>query len=176
MIMKIRNTLSILALACLATAVQASGTHAGGHSHNAPDIGRVGQADKVSRTVEVDMSDNMRFTPDKLDVKQGETIRFVIRNSGKLKHEFVMGNSRSLKEHSKLMQKFPGMEHADDNMLSVAAGQSGELIWQFIKPGPVDFACLQPGHYDAGMKGLIHVGKGKAVSTLPHRRSVPPLQ
>ena len=159
--MKIRSTLSILALACLATATQASGTHAGGHSHDAPEIGRVGQADKVSRTVDVDMSDSMRFTPDKMDVTQGETIRFVIKNSGKLKHEFVMGNSRSLKEHYKLMQKFPDMEHADDNMITVAPGQSGELIWQFTRPGAVDFGCLLPGHYDAGMKGVIHVSKSK---------------
>lgn len=176
MIMKIRNTLSILALACLATTIHANGTHAGGHSHDAPDIGRLGQADKVSRTVQVDMSDNMRFTPDKLDVKRGETIRFAIGNSGQLKHEFVLGNARSLTEHNKLMKKFPGMEHADDNMLTVAPGQSGELIWQFPKPGPVDFACLQPGHYDAGMKGLIHVRKGEVVRTLPHRLSVTPLQ
>lgn len=158
--MKIPNTLLTLALVFLATSGQASGTHAGGHGHETSDIGQPGEAAKVSRTVQVDMADTMRFTPGKVAVVEGETIRFVIKNSGSINHELVMGNSKSLKEHYKLMQKFPQMEHADDNMLTVAPGQSGELIWRFTKLGPLDFACLQPGHYDAGMKGVIHVGRG----------------
>lgn len=55
------------------------------------------------------------------------------------------------------MKKFTGMEHAEDNMVSVAPGQSGDVIWQFTRSGKVLFACLQPGHYDAGMKGFVAV-------------------
>jgi uncharacterized cupredoxin-like copper-binding protein len=155
--MKILNTLVILALAGFAASAAASGTHAGGHEHDGAGIGLPGQAARVSRTIAVDMTDSMRFIPAKLAVKQGETIRFVIRNSGQLKHEFVMGTVKDLKAHYELMKKFPAMEHADDNMLTVAPGQSGELIWQFTKTGAINFACLQSGHYDAGMKGVIEV-------------------
>lgn len=148
-----------LAAVWFAAAAVASGSHTGGHGHDASDIGRPGQAVKVSRTIQVDMTDTMRFILNKVAVTQGETIRFVVKNSGQLKHEFVMGTVKALKEHYELMKKFPEMEHADDNMLTVAPGQTGELIWQFTKSGPVDFACLQPGHYDAGMKGLIQVAR-----------------
>lgn len=159
----IRNTLMALTAAGFAAVAAASGSHAGGHGHDAPDIGRTGQLTKVSRTIQVDMTDGMRFTPDKVAVTQGETVRFVVKNSGQLKHEFVMGTVKALKEHYELMKKFPAMEHADDNMLTVAPGQTGELIWQFTKSGSVDFACLQPGHYDAGMKGAIQIARRKAV-------------
>jgi len=67
------------------------------------------------------------------------------------------------------MMKMPGMEHADDNMISVAPGQTGELVWRFSKAGKVDFACLQPGHYDAGMKGVVTVAqKAGATKTDGH--------
>jgi uncharacterized cupredoxin-like copper-binding protein len=159
--MKIRSSLMTLAVTWLATTASAGGTHAGGHGHDASDIGQAGQ---VSRTIQVDMTDNMRFTPNQVAVEQGETIRFVVKNSGRLKHEFVMGKVKALKEHYALMKKFPEMEHADANMLTVAPGQTGELVWQFTKSGPVDFACLQSGHYEAGMKGAIQVARGKAIA------------
>src|SRR2546423_853866 len=134
-----------------------SGAHE--HSHAAP-IGAPGKADKVSRTVNVDMTDAMRFNPASVDVKQGETIRFVVKNSGQLKHEFVLGTEHELKEHYELMKRFPEMEHSDPNQVSVASGKTGEVIWQFTRSGKVDFACLQPGHYDAGMKGVVRVAAG----------------
>lgn len=138
----------------------ASGTHAGGHDDVA--IGKPGVAAKVSRTVSVDMTDNMRFSTTKIDAKQGETIRFVVKNSGKVKHEMVLGTEKELKEHYEVMKKNPEMEHADANMVTVAPGKTGEIIWQFTKAGKVDFACLQPGHYDAGMKGLVNVASTKS--------------
>lgn len=107
------------------------------------------------------MSDSMRFQPAQIVVARGETLRFIVKNSGKLKHELVLGQVRDLQEHAKLMQKFPGMEHADDNMVSVAPGQQGSLLWQFSRAGTVHFACLQPGHYEAGMKGLVKVRRSK---------------
>jgi uncharacterized cupredoxin-like copper-binding protein len=160
--MKTRNTLMTFATALFAAAATAAGTHAGGDGHDDSAIGQPGEAAKVTRTIRVDMADTMRFTPANIRVKQGETIRFVVRNSGQVKHEFVLGTEKELKEHYELMKKFPGMEHADPNMVTVAPGKTGEVIWQFTQVGNVDLACLQPGHYDAGMKGLIKVAESKA--------------
>ncbi|CAG0932895.1 Cation efflux system protein CusF [Rhodocyclaceae bacterium] len=133
-------------------------THAEGHGQDEPDIvGLPGEASKVTRTINVDMTDTMRFIPANVAAKQGETIRFVVKNSGRLKHEFVLGTEKGLKAHYEQMKKFPEMEHAESDMVTVAPGKTGEVIWQFTQSGTVDFACLQPGHYDAGMKGAIRV-------------------
>lgn len=127
------------------------------HSHGIDQIGKPGVLAQVTRTVEIDMSDAMRFTPDAVNVRQGETIRFVVKNSGQLKHEFNLGTDKDLKAHYALMKKFPEMEHDEPNIASVAPGGTGEVIWQFTKPGKVSFACLHVGHYEAGMKGRITV-------------------
>ena len=160
--METRNILLTLVVAFFAAAAAAGGNHAAGGGHDDSAIGQPGQAAKVNRTVRVDMADTMHFTPANIAVKQGETIRFVVKNSGQVKHEFVLGIEKELKEHYEQMKKFPQMEHADPNMVTVAPGQTGEVIWQFTKAGPVNFACLYPGHYDAGMKGLINVAGSKA--------------
>jgi uncharacterized cupredoxin-like copper-binding protein len=160
--MKSRNILLAIPAALLAMTAMAAGEHAGGHG-GVDEIGRPGVASRVTRTVHVDMTDDMRFHTSKIAVKQGETIRFVARNSGKVKHEMVLGTAKELKEHYEVMKKNPEMEHADANMVTVAPGKSGEIIWQFTKAGKVDFACLQPGHYDAGMKGMVNV----AATTIP---------
>ena len=156
----LRNTM-FAALAALATAgASASGIHAGDHDHDAEEaIGKPGVAARATRTINVDMTDRMRFTPADIGVKQGETVRFVIRNSGQLKHELVLGTEKKLREHHEAMKKNPEMEHADPNMATLAPGQRGEIVWQFTQAGKVDFACLQPGHYDAGMKGAVNVAK-----------------
>lgn len=156
-----------LVLACLAPAVWANGNHAGGHDPSS--IGKAGIAAKVQREVVVEMGDTMRFTPDHVNVRRGETIKFIIRNSGQLTHEFVIGSARELKAHYALMKKFPGMEHSDPNMVSVAPGQSGEVVWQFTKDGKIDFACLQPGHFEAGMKGAVTVAAVKTEGHTQHQ-------
>ena len=147
----------------LAMTAMAAGNHASGHG-GIEEIGKPGLAAKVTRTVNVDMTDDMRFHTSKIAVKQGETIRFVAKNSGQVKHEMVLGTAKELKDHYEVMKKNPEMEHADENMVTVAPGKSGEIIWHFTKAGKVDFACLQPGHYDAGMKGVVHVASRKAPS------------
>ena len=119
--------------------------------------GIAGEAKAVTRTITFNMSDNMRFTPDKIDVKQGDTIKFVIKNTGKVMHEMVLGNKKDLDEHAALMLKFPGMEHEEPYMAHVAPGKTGEIVWTFNKPGSFDFACLIAGHYQAGMVGKITV-------------------
>ena len=141
--------------------------HADGyaHQHGESDaIGEAGVTGKVDRTVTVTMTDSMRFAPENVAVKQGETIRFVVKNAGQLRHEMVLGTEKELKEHYELMKKSPGMEHAEPQMVTVALGKTGEIVWRFTKAGKVDFACLQPGHYEAGMKGLVTVAAVKVAS------------
>ncbi|MGE4236862.1 cupredoxin domain-containing protein [Hydrogenophaga sp.] len=116
-----------------------------------------GHSNAVKRTVEIRMTDNMRFTPDLIEVKQGETIRFVHVNNGKVMHEFVLGTKKELDEHAAAMKKFPGMEHDEPYMAHVGPGKKGEIVWNFNKVGEFDFACLLPGHYEAGMVGKIKV-------------------
>ncbi len=109
------------------------------------------------RTIEFKMSDNMRFTPDKLEVKQGQTLKLVLRNTGAVMHEFVLGTKKELDEHATLMLKFPTMEHNEPYMAHVAPGKTGQIIWTFNRAGDFDFACLIAGHYQAGMVGKIKV-------------------
>jgi len=120
-------------------------------------FGREGAPGKATRTVNVDMSDKMRFTPDSLTLKQGETVKFVLKNSGKIMHEFVLGTMSELKEHSALMKKFPGMEHSEPYMAHVAPGKTETIAWQFTKAGNFNFGCLIPGHFEAGMVGNVAV-------------------
>lgn len=119
--------------------------------------GQPGAADHVTRTIHLDMTDNMRFSETNIKVKKGETIRFVLKNAGQAPHEFSLGTKAELDEHYEVMKKFPNMKHDEPNKVSVEPGQSGEVIWHFTKTGTVDFACLHPGHYDAGMKGQVKV-------------------
>ncbi|HQS58947.1 MAG: hypothetical protein B7Y56_12975 [Gallionellales bacterium 35-53-114] len=141
----------------LAAAAMASGNHAGGHHGESGAIGQPGKVAQVTRSVRVDMTDEMRFIPSSLTVKQGETVRISVSNSGKLKHEMVLGSEEELKEHYEAMKKFPEMEHDDANQVTVMPGESREIIWKFTRAGTINFACLQPGHYDAGMKGAFTV-------------------
>lgn len=119
--------------------------------------GVAGDAKAVKRTITFDMTDNMRFTPDKISVKQGDTVKFIIKNGGKVMHEMVIGTKKELDEHAAMMVKFPGMEHEEPYMAHVGPGKTGEIIWTFNKPGSFDFACLIAGHYQAGMVGKINV-------------------
>ena len=111
----------------------------------------------ATRTIEIEMSDKMRFTPDLVKVKKGEVIKFVHTNVGQIKHEFVLGTPDILAEHYEVMKKFPNMEHSEPYMLHVAPGKTGSLVWQFSKAGEFAFGCLIPGHFDAGMKGTVVV-------------------
>lgn len=127
--------------------------------------GIAGDAKDARRTIEISMTDNMRFTPDRIEVKQGETVKFVVKNAGKIMHEMVIGTKKELDEHAALMAKFPGMEHEEPYMTHVGPGKTGELVWTFNRPGDFDFACLIAGHYQAGMVGKIKVaGDTKADS------------
>ncbi|HET7868420.1 MAG TPA: cupredoxin family protein [Burkholderiaceae bacterium] len=132
------------------------------HTYDAAKVeehafGREGNPKKVTRTIKVDMSDAFRFTPELVTIQRGQTVKFVVSNSGKQLHEMVLGTADELKKHAELMRKFPGMEHADANMAHVKPGARGEIVWQFTQAGEYQFACLIPGHFEAGMIGKVIV-------------------
>lgn len=121
------------------------------------DFGIAGDVKGATRTVRMDMSDAMRFAPAELQVRQGETVRFVVRNSGRVMHELVLGTPQELQKHAEMMRKFPDMEHDEPYMVHVAPGKTGELVWTFNRPGEFQYACLIPGHFEAGMVGRVRV-------------------
>jgi uncharacterized cupredoxin-like copper-binding protein len=120
-------------------------------------FGREGDPARAVRTIRVDMVDTMRFTPADITVKRGETVRIVATNKGHVLHEMVLGTAQELKKHADLMKRFPEMEHDEPHMTHVQPGKSGEIVWQFTKPGEFRFGCLVPGHFEAGMVGTVTV-------------------
>ncbi|WP_298934277.1 cupredoxin family protein [uncultured Ramlibacter sp.] len=123
----------------------------------ATPFGQEGDPKKVTRTIRVSMNDRMRFEPGSLTVRKGETVRLVVANKGAVLHEMVLGTAQALKEHAELMKKHPGMEHDAPSMAHVKPGATGEIVWQFTQAGEFQFACLIPGHFEAGMVGKVAV-------------------
>lgn len=119
--------------------------------------GIAGDAAAVERTIDVRMLDAMRFSPDRVDVRLGETLRFRVANTGKVMHEFVIGTPAENAAHAQLMMKFPDMQHDEPYMAHVPPGKTGEIVWTFNRPGRFEFACLIAGHYQAGMVGHLEV-------------------
>lgn len=167
-----QRTLAVLALSVLPALALAAGSHAAGHampSHAMPGhdmsamsstpsaIGQPGDPAEATRTIALTMDDAMRFTPSEIQVKAGETVRFFIENKGNITHEMVIGSMADLKAHAIEMRKMPGMQHTEPNMITLAPGKMGGLVWKFGQAGVVDFACLVPGHMEAGMVGKIRV-------------------
>ncbi len=146
-----KSILTLIALLALSGGVaQASGGHASA-------LGKPGDPAKVDRTIEIAVSDDMRFSPNEVRIKRGQIVRFRVVNGGQIKHELVLGTLDELKKHAALMRKFPEMEHDDPNAVTVERGQTGELVWQFTRAGDFDFGCLVPGHFEAGMRGKVIV-------------------
>lgn len=125
-----------------------------GHADSAAPVAQV-----VSRSIDVRMDDTMRFAPDTLQVQAGETIRFVVHNAGKVEHELVLGTDADIRAHAEDMKKGTdhSHSHAGSAAISVAPGQTGELVVTFTQTGTLQMACLIPGHYEAGMKGQLKV-------------------
>lgn len=151
-----KKTMLVLALGALPVLALAAGNHAGGHADDATVYGEPGKQAEVSRVIEV-RAHGMRYTPDTIAVRRGETIKLVVKGTDNQPHELVLGDAQALREHAELMRRHPDMEHDDPNMAKVAPGGTGSLIWKFTRAGTVEFACLMPGHYEAGMKGRIRV-------------------
>lgn len=158
------NATKFIAICALLTGASATFGHQSQHGqpmHAAvaeqKDWGIAGQARQVQRTITLNMTDAMRFTPDRIAVRQGETVRLRVRNSGRVMHELVIGTPQELAAHAEMMRKHPGMEHDEPYMTHVAPGKTGEIIWTFNRAGEFEFACLIAGHFQAGMKGTITV-------------------
>ena len=149
--------LSMLSLACLAHGNGGLRSRSADLELEQYDWGIAGNRKKISRTIKLSMSDAMRFTPDHLRIKRGETIQFIIDNHGQSLHEMVIGTPQELAAHAELMLKFPDMEHDLPYMAHVPAGERGEIVWTFNRAGEFEFACLIAGHYQAGMVGKIQV-------------------
>ena len=120
-------------------------------------FGRQGDPTKATRTIRIDMADTMRFTPADITVRRGQTVKLVATNKGQVLHEMVLGTADELTKHAEMMKKFPAMEHDEPHMAHVKPGQTGEIVWQFTQPGEFQFACLIPGHFEAGMVGKVTV-------------------
>ena len=171
----IRFLINTTCAVVLSTSALASGSHQGGHGHM--EFGQPGKASKVSRTIEVIMGDNY-FEPESMQIKKGETIRFVIKNQGGQVHEFNIGTSHMHAEHQKEMEMMVShgvidgdkinkammkmdmgngmtMEHNDPNSVLLEPNDQADIIWKFTKSMELEFACNVPGHYESGMAGLF---------------------
>ena len=125
---------------------------------NPASVGGPGAASAVSQTIRILADDKMRFSPEVVHVKPGETVRIVVVNQGRMRHELTLGIESELEEHAKMMAAMPDMPNGrEPNMVAVAPQSRGELIWRFGQPGTVPFACTMPGHMQQGMIGRFIV-------------------
>lgn len=130
------------------------------HTGHAFAAGEPGDPRKPFRVVEITMADgpgSMTYAPNRIEVRRGEQIKFVLKNTGYLAHEFLLDSFENNAKHKIEMQKNPEMEHDDPNGKRVEPNKSAEILWRFTKVGTFEFACLIPGHYETGMKGTIIV-------------------
>ncbi|MBK1874496.1 cupredoxin domain-containing protein [Marinobacter sp. 1-3A] len=170
-----KSAVAAVAMSISLTAFGA-GTHGGGHGHGASS-GEPGKASDASRSITVDMYDNY-YEPETIEVKPGETVRFVVQNKGQLVHEFNIGTPDMHEAHQKemimmvehgiiqggklnhdMMEMDMGngqtMKHDDPNSVLLEPGESQEVVWTFSEKGDIEFACNVPGHYQAGMYGDV---------------------
>jgi len=149
----------LLVLACVSLPIPALAD--AGHSHgDRYPYGEPGDPKKLARVVEVVMKETegaMLFVPDHISVKKGEQVRFSMQNHGESDHEFVLGTAEEIATHAKEMEKNPDMEHDDPNSKRLQAKENGDIVWRFTEKGTFVFACLIPGHMEAGMRGTIEV-------------------
>jgi uncharacterized cupredoxin-like copper-binding protein len=152
-------TAGVVLLLAAMTAVVPTRAHEG---HVVFSAGEPGDPKKPTRTIRVQMIDygdekEMRFEPAVITLRRGEQIRFVLENVGTESHEFTLATIAENRKHAELMKKFPDMEHDDPNGKRVAVSEPRELLWRFTKAGEFEFACMIPGHYEAGMHGKVIV-------------------
>ena len=131
-----------------------------GHSHGPFSAGEPGNPKKPARNVQITMGERdgqMYFNHSHVTVRRGEQIRFVLINHGELDHEFVLATVDENVKHAKEMEKNPDMEHDDPNGKRLTPKKIGEIFWRFTEAGEFEFACLIPGHREAGMIGIVVV-------------------
>jgi uncharacterized cupredoxin-like copper-binding protein len=128
--------------------------------HGSFSAGEPGDPKRPARVVLVTMRESdgkMMFIPDKVKVRKGEQIRFMLRNSGLLEHEFLLATTEENLKHAELMKKFPDMEHDEPNGKRLKPNGASEIVWRFTKAGTFEYGCLIPGHREAGMTGTVIV-------------------
>lgn len=153
-----KYVIKILLLSLVSSTIMASGTHSHSHDKMKYSVGEPGKG-IPDRRITVSMQDTMRyiFEPDLVSLKQDETIEFLVRNDGKIQHEFSIGNTEDQVKHAQMMQRMPDMKHNDPNTVSLAPGESATLSWKFMGKDTVVFACNIPGHFEAGMKQVLEI-------------------
>ena len=134
--------------------------HDGAHGHANSAAGRPGNPKKISRTIKITALD-IKYDKPEIQVKAGETIKFVVTNTGKLRHEFIIGDMEGQRQHAEMMKQMPDMVHEDANTLTLEPGETKNLVWQFTTTGKLEVACHIPGHYEAGMVSTVIVSKRK---------------
>lgn len=133
-----------------------------GHKHSMKMMGgQPGKKSEVDRTIRLIATD-MKFNKKTINIKAGETIRFVVTNKGEQVHDLTLGTEEVQASHRKEMLEMLNkgmdlgkMNHSDPNAVMIKPGETKELIWKFAKAQKFEFACNVPGHYEAGMKGRI---------------------
>ncbi|MBU6421762.1 MAG: cupredoxin domain-containing protein [Gammaproteobacteria bacterium] len=148
-------SVAVIAWAALAGSAVAAGMSGpmNGGEHFA--FGHPGAPSAHAQVIHIKALD-FSFEPKSIAVRRGETVEFVISNDSKLTHEFVIGDAKLQAAHEKEMQTMPGMSMKHDvNGISLAPGQTRDLVWTFTRDGVVEYACHVPGHFAAGMVGKI---------------------
>jgi uncharacterized cupredoxin-like copper-binding protein len=133
---------------------------ASAHGDHTFAAGEPGNPRKPFRVVEILMTDGqgtMGYTPDQLEVKKGEQIKFVLKNVGSVDHEFLIDTFANNAKHKKEMETHSHMDHSEPNAARLKSNARAEILWRFTKAGTFEFACLIPGHYETGMKGTFIV-------------------
>lgn len=124
----------------------------GNQGHPASQVGVPAIASEASNTLRVAMLDSMKFEfSEFLDIHRGDVVRFLVSNTGKIRHGFFIGNAEEQRKHAKIMREMPDMVHEGGNTLSLSPGESGEITWRFQGDPNIVFACNMPGHFEAGM-------------------------
>jgi uncharacterized cupredoxin-like copper-binding protein len=154
-----------------------------GVGHGISEIGQPGKALAKARTVEIELGDNF-FAPGSIEVRAGETVRFILKNSGDFLHEFNIGTAAMHAAHQREMARMMEsgmltptgmnghsmngtlpkrmavtMKHDDPNSVLVEPGTTRSLVWKFGKKTKLEFACNIPGHYESGMVGNVNFRK-----------------
>jgi uncharacterized cupredoxin-like copper-binding protein len=104
------------------------------------------------RMIVLRLDDNLEFVPGEVSVTPGETILFVLANVGSgATHEFQLGPADRV-----------ALDQVDGQIVveadKIEPLHAAYLTYTFGSVGPYAFACHEPGHYEAGMKGIIDLG------------------
>jgi uncharacterized cupredoxin-like copper-binding protein len=130
------------------------------HESEQFSAGEPGDPKQTARVVKVIMREDgkkMLFEPAYISVHKGEQIRFVLNNDGTESHEFVLATVAENRKHAQLMKEHQHMEHDDPNAKRLTPFTEAEIVWKFTRRGTFEYACLIPGHHEAGMHGMIDV-------------------